>query len=241
MDKYLKSNKGSASVLVILIMLTLIVFGVLAMMSSFSDLKLSQKSGDWIKNYYSLDGKGDALVQKIDECLIYAEAEANLYIKNKSYENVLSDQIPKDLQKEIRTGWIQCQEEYESEKEYLNNVYTKLYFYLAAERLEAAVSKNDFHIEYALDILGNEKLFDINFKLPQKDIIKVNSLLKDETENSTQTIDIVIDVLCPINDYYNTEMFNKASRYRILKWKQLQNQFEYDNPLELWDGEVNKQ
>jgi hypothetical protein len=241
MVKYLKSNKGSASVLVILIMLTLIVFGVLAMMSSFADLKLAQKSGDWIKNYYSLDGKGDTLVQKIDECLIHAETEANLYIKNKSYEKALSDQISRDLQKEIRTGWIQCQGEEESEKEYLNNVYTKLYFYLAAERLEAAVLKNDFHIEYTLDILGNETFFDINFKLPQKDIIKVSTLLSDETGSSAQIIDIVIEILCPTNDYYNAEMLNKASRYRILKWKQLQNQFEYDNPLELWDGEVNKQ
>jgi hypothetical protein len=222
-------------------MLTLIVFGVLAMMSSFADLKLAQKSGDWIKNYYSLDGKGDALVQKIDECLIYAETEANLYIKNKSYEKVLSDQIPRGLQKEIRTGWIQHQGEDKSEKEYLNHIYTKLYFYLAAERLEAAVLKNDFHIEYTLDILGNESLFDINFKLPQKDIIKVNTLLKEGTGNSAQTIDIVIDVLCPTNDYYDTGTLNRASRYRILKWKQLQNQFEYDNPLELWDGEVNKQ
>ncbi len=46
---------GSSSVLVIMIMLLLITFGVLAMMSSYSNLKIAQKKADWTKDYYQLE------------------------------------------------------------------------------------------------------------------------------------------------------------------------------------------
>ena len=52
--KTFKEN-GSSSVLVIMIMLLLITFGVLAMMSSYSNLKIAQKKADWTKEYYQLD------------------------------------------------------------------------------------------------------------------------------------------------------------------------------------------
>ena len=48
-------TSGSSSVLVIMIMLLLITFGVLAMMSSYSNLKIAQKKADWTKDYYQLE------------------------------------------------------------------------------------------------------------------------------------------------------------------------------------------
>lgn len=49
------TNRGSSSVLVVMIMLLLITFGVLAMMSSYSNLKISRKHADWTKDYYQLE------------------------------------------------------------------------------------------------------------------------------------------------------------------------------------------
>lgn len=48
-------TSGSSSVLVIMIMLLLITFGVLAMMSSYSNLKIAQKKAAWTKDYYQLE------------------------------------------------------------------------------------------------------------------------------------------------------------------------------------------
>jgi hypothetical protein len=96
-----------------------------------------------------------------------------------------------------------------------------------------------FDIAYTFDVLGNEKLFNREFKVTANGVMKVHTLLTDDTGSSTQTLDIEIDILCPANDYSTIEMKNQTSRYNVLKWKQLQNQFKYDNPLELWDGEVN--
>ena len=54
-NKMLVSERGSSSVLVIMIMLLLITFGVLAMMSSYSNLKIARKHADWTKGYYALE------------------------------------------------------------------------------------------------------------------------------------------------------------------------------------------
>ena len=52
--KPLFSERGSSSVLVIMIMLLLITFGVLAMMSSYSNLKIARKHAQWTSDYYQI-------------------------------------------------------------------------------------------------------------------------------------------------------------------------------------------
>jgi hypothetical protein len=71
-----KKKKGSSSIMVILIMLILVIFGVLALMSSYSDLKLSKKNAAWLEKYYKLDAKGEMLVSQIDFRLEKASKEA---------------------------------------------------------------------------------------------------------------------------------------------------------------------
>jgi hypothetical protein len=73
-----KKKRGSSSIMVILIMLTLVVFGVLALMSSYSDLKLSKKNASWLEKYYSLDAKGEDLLSQIDSRLIAAAKKARI-------------------------------------------------------------------------------------------------------------------------------------------------------------------
>lgn len=48
-------QNGSSSVLVIMIMLLLITFGVLAMMSSYSNLKIARKHAQWTREFYRLE------------------------------------------------------------------------------------------------------------------------------------------------------------------------------------------
>ena len=64
--------RGSSSVLVIMIMLLLITFGVLAMMSSYSSLKIARKNADWTKGYYALESQAELSVRQL--AVIYKEA-----------------------------------------------------------------------------------------------------------------------------------------------------------------------
>ena len=50
--------RGGALVLVILLMLSLSMFGVLSMVSANADFRLAQKSAGWIEAYYRLENDG---------------------------------------------------------------------------------------------------------------------------------------------------------------------------------------
>ena len=83
---FLKSNKGSSLVLIILLMVILVVFGVTAMMSSFTDLKLARKNSEWVKDYYTVSSKGESLIEKLDRCLIIADKAAKTFIEQQDYK-----------------------------------------------------------------------------------------------------------------------------------------------------------
>lgn len=69
------NSRGSSSVLVIMIMLLLITFGVLAMMSSYSSLKIARKNAEWTKGYYALESQAELNLQQLG--VIYKEAIKN--------------------------------------------------------------------------------------------------------------------------------------------------------------------
>lgn len=87
----LKSNKGSSTVLISLFLLTLLVFAVLSIAASASELKLARRNAETNKIYYSLDAEGkrflyevksavkDALISMEDNPeLFYSYLESNL-------------------------------------------------------------------------------------------------------------------------------------------------------------------
>lgn len=63
--KTLFNKRGSASVIVIMVMLLLVIFGVLAFVSAGSSLRLAQKNAGTIQDYYLLDKQGEIAVGQI--------------------------------------------------------------------------------------------------------------------------------------------------------------------------------
>ncbi len=66
---HLSNKQGSASVIVIMVMLLLVVFGILAFVSGGSSLKLAEKNADAVTSYYLLDMKGEIAAGQISELL----------------------------------------------------------------------------------------------------------------------------------------------------------------------------
>lgn len=64
-----KNQKGSATVLVMLILLCLTTFGVLAVVSAWSELRLSRKNAAFAEAYYQLDSGGEAALLDADAAL----------------------------------------------------------------------------------------------------------------------------------------------------------------------------
>ncbi len=63
------SMQGSASMLVILIMISLSAFGVLDMITAFSDYKLAQKNVEATQGHYQLDGEAQRRLCVLNESL----------------------------------------------------------------------------------------------------------------------------------------------------------------------------
>ena len=123
----LRNNRGSSSVLVILIMVTLAVLGLLALMSTWSGLKLSRKNADWAKAYYTLDSKAEFLLSGIDSCLKDAAEAAEAYMLAKEYEKTNSSRLPADFQKVVHDSWQNAVTNSDTE-EYTTQLYQKLYY-----------------------------------------------------------------------------------------------------------------
>jgi len=64
--RVLASQKGASSVLVILLLLVLVVFGVAALTTALSGLRLGQKVSDWNESYYRLEGQAARCWAEID-------------------------------------------------------------------------------------------------------------------------------------------------------------------------------
>lgn len=64
-----RDQRGSASVIVVMVMLLLVVFGVLAFVSAGSSLRLAEKNARTVKDYYRLDFQGEVAVGQISALL----------------------------------------------------------------------------------------------------------------------------------------------------------------------------
>lgn len=84
MNKRMRSKRkiGSSSVLVIMIMLLLITFGVLAMMSSYSNLKIARKHAQWTREFYSLESLAEKDLSLVKGALLSAGEEVRELLRD---------------------------------------------------------------------------------------------------------------------------------------------------------------
>ncbi len=89
--RILASEKGASSVLVILLLLVLVVFGVAALTTALSGLRLGLKVADWSEAYYSAEGIAAVRWAEIDRAVLEAsKADPDSFFEALSTQ--LSDQ-----------------------------------------------------------------------------------------------------------------------------------------------------
>jgi hypothetical protein len=227
----INGDKGSSSVLVILIMLTLVVFGLLALMSTYSGLKLSRKNAEWTKEYYALDARAEAQLAKIDSCLFEAEEASQAYISSKAYEKQESSLMKSDCQKEIHQGW-QSAVDGNKENEFIKSLHTKLYYTFAVEKLKAAANE-EYEVNTGLDFSNAGGIFAANAVIPDKGVVTVNGVVEEGKGEESRKL--LFRLSAVESDAGNP---GKAQRYKITAWKELPKTFKYDESLEFEDLEV---
>ncbi|NLO98954.1 MAG: hypothetical protein GX386_01510 [Clostridiaceae bacterium] len=82
----LKSENGSSTILIALLLVTLVVFALLSLTTSASELRLAQKNAYNNKTYYMLDSEGKRFLyevkSKIKDALIISRDRPELFFNN---------------------------------------------------------------------------------------------------------------------------------------------------------------
>lgn len=103
---------GTASILMIFVLLTLVTFAVLSLSSAEADRKLSKKTVQHAKQYYEAENKAEQKIAKIDQILNSGLTENDIAEKVKEI---------KGLEVDMAKGFIQYGERI-NKKQYLNVV-----------------------------------------------------------------------------------------------------------------------
>ena len=214
------SNRGSSCVLVILIMVMLVVLGLLALMSTWSGLKLARKNASWSRTYYELDSRAENRLAEIDACLKDAEQSAEIYMMTKDYERPQSNYLPSDIQHTVHDEWLMAQASGEGAK-YVDKLQRKLYFIYCELRLKE-YSNEDFEIIRESDSDG--------------DAVKVYTTVYDSLQQEGRSLRLGVDVL-----YSPSENESGTERYKIISWKEIPSSFEYDESLEFEEIEIEEE
>lgn len=99
-------QRGSSSVLVIMVLLMLITFGVLAMMTSYSNLKISRKNAEWTQSFYRLESLAENHLAQIETYIIYSADFADEYIEEMRYKEPSPQGFEYPWQDEIYKKWL---------------------------------------------------------------------------------------------------------------------------------------
>lgn len=73
MIRLMKNKKGASSILVILLLVVLVVFGVAALTTALSNVRLGQKVVDWNEKYYAAEAQANEMYAEIDKAVWLAQ------------------------------------------------------------------------------------------------------------------------------------------------------------------------
>ena len=77
-EKYMKNNRGATSVLIMIMMIILMIFGLAALTTSAASRKLAQKNAGWLKEYYQLHGEAEVAYAHLVEALDLPNAKLDV-------------------------------------------------------------------------------------------------------------------------------------------------------------------
>ena len=206
--RLLQSNKGASLVLVMLMMVVLLVFGLAALTTSLSSLRLGGKAAEWQQSYYAMEEKAEKSVAAIDTALNKARAKAADYVPEM-----------KKARMALREGSVTLYDRIMNETD-VSHARRAAFMLFAAQQLDKIdidYKKNDMNAEYIMDnyecIETNPK---IRFFVPQN----------GEDEKGL-FVTLEISVLGQAD-----ETPASKGRYRITEWREYKAPFTYDNMTE---------
>jgi hypothetical protein len=225
MNKLLRSEEGAASVLVIMIMVVMVVFGLLSLMTVRGEDRLALKSAQWQKDYYSLDAKGEEFVFDIATIVDKAQADATSYIDQKKYKLTHVDYIADDMQARTKNRLSATPPDETRLKLIQKNVF---FVFLKQHLSDINKSKNTTVAFKGADVIWGNFILDGQLMSSKP----VTTISADFTSDNNSAASLTVELEC----VYPSEV-DKMPSFEINKWTLKNKPFEYrEQDLNLWNG-----
>lgn len=140
-------QRGSSSVLVIMVLLMLITFGVLAMMTSYSNLKIARKNAEWTQGFYELESLAGNHLAEVETHIIFSADFADEYIEAMRYKEPSPQGFDYPWQDEVYKKWLVSTQE---------DVFIKaIRAWIFEKNLTDSLQKMDIAYELKMDSEGS--------------------------------------------------------------------------------------
>ena len=230
--KCYQGNRGASSVLVILMMVVLALFGLSALTASLATVRLTEKSGNWAGEYYLLEADAETVVARLDKVLFAAEDKAIEYMEEKAFLKEVGTVFPAELQKIV----------YLSMTEYLPDSGRDAYLGRVMEAVYLLHAVNEIKMEFPgaeLEYLDN--IYGHVIEDEATSAVLFGITVSEETDENAKNIDLLIEIVFPGysihfagNEVSGTRL-SGGLRYNIVEWREWQEAFGYSEDIQYAD------
>jgi len=218
--KPLLNEHGSSSVLVIMIMLLLITFGVLAMMSSYSNLKIAQKHAQWTSDYYQLESIASSDLKSFEQLFESAIADTKANFVNSTFDPSTFADMPEGIKANVLE---RVEALVPDNKEAINALSNQLFLYhLYDAYMTAPIFDKHYSSNFGYDVF--------NQTVESEAVPEITFITTDEATQRQLLVKIAIEL--SKNDV-------QTNTFAIMEWRELPIEFEYDETLDFEDPEGN--
>ena len=222
--RILQSNRGSSSVLVAMVLIILVVFSVLGVTTSVSNLRLAEKYAGTVGVYYSLDSEGERFLYEIREDVSDSLKKADDAINALSKGDFTQAKLPDSISENIEKTWSGLTAD-DKKQQYLTSLLPKLVIYYTEETIGKAYPESIS--DSAADYLVDSSLYG-DSNVPLSFNVKWTFIL--EYENNYRYLNVVLNVADPAKGKSPDEICT------VREWRLWQEPFEYKNEIDLWEG-----
>lgn len=97
MKQWIASKKGSSTLLIALLLITLVVFGLLSITTTASELRLAKRNAESHKDFYALDSEGTKLLSSVQMLM----EEASSKVGQKTTPDVYLEELGRLLDRDF--------------------------------------------------------------------------------------------------------------------------------------------
>lgn len=208
--KLIKDERGSSSILVIILMVVLLVFGLAVLTTSLSNLRLSEKKRNWLDDYYSVEAKAWYRIAVVDQLLIESAEEANSMVRSGDYMDIYMLDEATNLDE-------------------LYGVFAYVYQDIAQTTLRNYIESDPTSVL----MMSYDNAIKVNggYEIPTTTL--TFNVASDESDYPKH-IEVTLDILIPTES--NTEEnLVMMKRYDIKGFVEWQPPFEYDSGIDFGD------